>query len=151
MVSTSSRPPTSPVRNPVIGCSVLPRRYSAASIPSSSTTRGVIQPAHTLSRGKTAASITTTSRPACLSFHAQADPAGPPPTIRTSQVSIVNKTRGSLVLRPWALVRPWSFASLVLWSLVRGPGAKDQGRPRTKDGQRDEGPSTTTPASHVSY
>src|SRR5262245_31821404 len=71
-------------------------------------TCGVIQPAHTLSRGKTARSMTTTSRPARRSARAEEDPAGPPPTIRTSQVSM-----SSLVSRPWSLVfGPWVFRNL---------------------------------------
>src|SRR5262249_1432524 len=51
-------------------------------------TGGVIQPAHTLSRGKFARSTIRTSSPECCSAHAQEDPAGPPPTISTSQWSI---------------------------------------------------------------
>src|SRR5262245_20195893 len=55
---------------------------------SSSMTAGVIHPAHTLSRGKRALSRTTTSSPARRSCHAHDEPAGPPPTIKTSQASM---------------------------------------------------------------
>src|SRR5207245_2078730 len=72
------------VRKPVMGCSTRPRAYSSRSRASASTTPGVIHPAQTLSRGKTARSITTTSSPATRSRHAQVDPAGPPPTTTTS-------------------------------------------------------------------
>src|SRR5262245_11592620 len=77
-----------PARNPRIACSVRPWAYSARSSDRSDTACGVIQPAQTLSRGKTALSITTTSAPASRSFRAQEDPPGPPPTIRTSQPSM---------------------------------------------------------------
>src|SRR5271169_5746063 len=50
-------------------------------------TAGVIQPAQILSRGKFCLSSTRTSRPALTSCQAQVEPAGPPPTIRTSQES----------------------------------------------------------------
>src|SRR5579862_8379788 len=49
---------------------------------------GVIQPAQGLSRGKSLRSITTTSRPEPASFQAHDEPAGPPPTIKTSQRSM---------------------------------------------------------------
>src|SRR5215472_2422461 len=54
-------------------------------MPSSRTTSGVIQPAQSFSRGKLSRSSTSTSTPARLSFHAAVDPAGPAPTISTSQ------------------------------------------------------------------
>src|SRR5437899_2389852 len=59
-------------------------RYSSGFRRSARTTAGVIQPAHTLSRGNCARSRTRTSNPAERSAHAQDDPAGPPPTTRTS-------------------------------------------------------------------
>src|SRR5262245_8909292 len=97
-----------PARNPRIVCSVRPRAYSSRSSERSVTTCGVIQPAHTLSRGNTALSTTTTSAPASRSLRAQEDPPGPPPTIRTSQVSIRTKcpTRDSQSAHtsPWDLV-----------------------------------------------
>src|SRR5580700_2483822 len=55
----------------------------------SSSTAGVIHPPQTLSRGKTCLSRMATSNPAFRSFQAQDEPAGPPPTIKTSHASIV--------------------------------------------------------------
>src|SRR5215469_3309277 len=62
-------------------------------MPSSLTTSGVIQPAQSLSRGKLSRSSTSTSTPARLSFHAAVDPAGPAPTINTSQLRTGAQTR----------------------------------------------------------
>src|SRR5262245_8577480 len=77
------------VRNPVIGWKILPLpAYSRASISNSSSTGGVIQPPQTLSRGNLPFSRSATSNPARISFQAQAEPAGPAPTIRTSHESI---------------------------------------------------------------
>src|SRR5579883_1940012 len=59
--------------------------YSAGFISRSRTTSGVIQPAQSFRRGKRSLSSTRTSAPACLSFQAAVDPAGPPPTTTTSQ------------------------------------------------------------------
>src|SRR5262245_50640235 len=74
-----------PVRKPWKAWMTRPAsRYSAGSRRSARSTAGVIQPAHTLSRGNWARSSTTTSAPAARSAQAQAEPAGPPPTIRTS-------------------------------------------------------------------
>ena len=41
----------------------------------------MIQPAHSLSRGKRALSSTITLAPACRSRHAALEPAGPPPPV----------------------------------------------------------------------
>src|SRR6185436_8783683 len=76
-----------PMRKPRIGCSTRSLAYSSRSSSSDATAAGVIQPAHTLSRGNSCLSMTSTSRPARHSCLAQVDPAGPPPTIRTSQVA----------------------------------------------------------------
>src|SRR5260370_36090135 len=69
-----------------MGWNTRPGRYSSGSRPRSSRPAGVIQPPQGLSLGRVARSSTTTSRPASRSFHAQVEPAGPPPTITTSQV-----------------------------------------------------------------
>src|SRR4051812_14445120 len=60
-------------------------------------TCGVIQPAQTLSRGNWLLSRISTSRPARRSCCAHDEPAGPPPTINTSQDSRVLIARSSLV------------------------------------------------------
>jgi hypothetical protein len=49
---------------------------------------GFKQSPHTFSRGKFSRSITSVRRPASAQNAAQLDPAGPPPTIATSKVSI---------------------------------------------------------------
>src|SRR5437764_13848428 len=54
-----------------------------------STTAGVIQPAQVLSRGNAFLSRIRTSSPDARSAQAHAEPAGPPPTISTSQVVIL--------------------------------------------------------------
>src|SRR5262245_53585613 len=77
-----------PVQNPVNVWSVRPAAYSRTSNPRVSITPGVSQPAHGLSRGNEARSRIKTSRPASRSRRAHEEPAGPPPTIRTSQLSI---------------------------------------------------------------
>src|SRR5215469_5573687 len=51
-------------------------------------TNGVIQPPQTLLRGNLALSRMATRSPELRSRQAQDEPAGPPPTIRTSQESI---------------------------------------------------------------
>src|SRR5262249_46092975 len=61
-------------------------------------TGGVIQPAQVLSRGKDFLSRISTSRSAARSFQAQLDPAGPPPTMSTSQVTIANAFGPALTL-----------------------------------------------------
>src|SRR5258708_13775092 len=79
-----------------MGRNTRPFRYSSVSRLRSSRTAGVIQPPQGLSLGRVARSSTTTSRPASRSFHAQVEPAGPPPTITTSQVrmdSSANRVR----------------------------------------------------------
>jgi hypothetical protein len=48
----------------------------------------VIHPPQILSRGKICRSSIATSNPELRSLQAQDDPAGPPPTIRTSHASI---------------------------------------------------------------
>src|SRR5262245_35535299 len=84
-----------PVLNAVIGCSVLPIRKSSRSRLNSSTTCGVIHPPHTLSRGKRARSMTTTSSPDWRSFQAHEEPAGPPPMMMTSvRVTIIAQLPG---------------------------------------------------------
>src|SRR5687768_17511920 len=91
-----------PTRKPRIGCSTCPRAYSSRSSSRDSTTAGVIQPAHTLSRGNACLSMTSTSRPARRSCRAQVEPAGPPPTTRTS-----HRSAGmGLLLLPVVLVGP---------------------------------------------
>src|SRR5688500_7645355 len=59
---------------------------------SSAMARGVSPSPHALSRGKTAASARTTSRPSRAAHAAAADPAGPAPTTRTSVVSGLGTT-----------------------------------------------------------
>lgn len=65
----------------------------------SSNTAGVIHPAQTLSRGNVALSMTIASQPRFRSAQAHAEPAGPPPTIKISQESMMS------------LVQPWSAAA----------------------------------------
>src|SRR5690349_15457166 len=60
--------------------------YSEGSISKCFTTSGVIQPAHSFKRGNYSLSSTSTSPPARFSTLAADEPAGPPPTIRTSTV-----------------------------------------------------------------
>src|SRR5512137_2862617 len=71
-----------------MSCSTLPRPYSSLSIASAARTCGVIHPAHGLSLGNASLSRSSTSSPPCRSLPAQVEPAGPPPTTRTSQLSI---------------------------------------------------------------
>src|ERR1035441_1826183 len=60
-------------------------------MPSASNTRGVIHPPQSLLRGKVLRSISSVSSPDCRSPQAQEDPAGPPPTIKTSHESIIRR------------------------------------------------------------
>ena len=62
--------------------------YLFRSISRASSTAGVIHPPQILSRGNTCLSRIMVSRPDRRSSHAQDEPAGPPPTIRTSHESI---------------------------------------------------------------
>src|SRR5258708_499862 len=62
-------------------------------------TCGVIHPAQTLSRGNTAASATTTSSPSCRNARAHDDPAGPPPTISTSHMSMNRPSQDETIAR----------------------------------------------------
>src|SRR5437773_7050934 len=58
--------------------------YFAGSTSTSAIASGVTQPAHTFTRGKTAASRSSGRRPARASRHAAVLPPGPPPTTMTS-------------------------------------------------------------------
>src|SRR5439155_22570329 len=58
--------------------------YFAGSTSTSAIASGVTQPAHTFTRGKTAASRSSGRRPARASRHAAVLPPGPPPTMMTS-------------------------------------------------------------------
>src|ERR1039457_764562 len=60
-------------------------------MPRASSTSGVIHPPQSLLRGKALRSISSVSSPDCRLPQAQDDPAGPPPTIKTSQESIVRR------------------------------------------------------------
>src|ERR1035438_7827662 len=60
-------------------------------MPSASNTSGVIHPPQSLLRGKVLRSISRVSSPDSRSPQAQEDPAGPPPTIKTSQESIIRR------------------------------------------------------------
>src|SRR5664279_5849625 len=57
----------------------------------SSNTSGVIHPPQSLWRGKALRSRMSVSSPESRSPQAQEDPAGPPPTIKTSQESIIRR------------------------------------------------------------
>src|ERR1051326_5337626 len=58
------------------------------SISSACNTQGVIHPPHTLFRGNMALSRITTRNPEARKAQAHDDPAGPPPTIKTSHECI---------------------------------------------------------------
>src|SRR4051812_2980574 len=79
--------------------------YVLGSSSRSRSTSGVIQPAHSLSRGKLSLSRTNTSTPRATSSRAAADPAGPPPTINTSQVrTVYRSTSVDVVTSPGHIV-----------------------------------------------
>src|SRR3989442_4813631 len=58
--------------------------YLSGSTSTSAIASGVTQPAHTFTRGKTAASRRSGRKPARASLHAAVLPPGPPPTTMTS-------------------------------------------------------------------
>src|SRR4030095_9249561 len=76
---------------------------------SACTTAGVIHPAQTFSRGKRALSRIATSQPARTNRRAALDPAGPPPTTRTSQRCMVGRFV-KRVPRPRLVVVGWAAA-----------------------------------------
>ena len=80
---TSTSPPNPLIRRP--RCRIRASSHSPSpSRSSSATARGVSPSPQALSRGKFAASMTSTSRPALAAHAAAADPAGPAPTTTTS-------------------------------------------------------------------
>src|SRR5438552_791437 len=97
-VTTCSLEPMVPVTNPVIRWNVRPALYSSMSSSRLLATCGVIHPAHGLSLGKPERSRTATSSPARVRARAQVEPAGPPPTMITSQCSITGP--GESLARP---------------------------------------------------
>ena len=70
---------------PIAGAAANPGRPSRPSSASSASAIGPTKSPHTLSRGKLARSISTTSNPRPASRAAAAAPAGPPPSTATSQ------------------------------------------------------------------
>src|SRR5262244_2065437 len=73
--------------------------YFSGSISRSPRASGETHPAHTLTRGKTAASSTSTRRPARASRHAAVLPPGPPPTTTTSK-AVASRRAGAVALTP---------------------------------------------------
>src|SRR3569833_559918 len=101
-------------------------------------TSGVIQPAHSLSRGKLSLSRSTTSTPRATSSRAAADPAGPPPTISTSQVrTVYRSTSVDIVASPGHVValsrRKQHLEQLQRAGSERGDGAGEIQPPHTDE------------------